>query len=263
MAGYCGNERQRALQARTEIMSPYMKETPGACNTGRFIGVDDPDLLGWNNIFGFIETDGLVGFRLVDDEAVGAIEARLSGQGYRIDFWDVFSASREDAAQATQAVLDEGCPDGYREMPNLESAEHPRTIAFQKFLVAAGIAPFSGSMLTGTFGSTVNVGLLDNESNLAATAHGYLPHNAHSRFRDWAWGGLVAVAPTHRGLGLGVYVNALLVSRILRDLGVTHVYELVAADNPASRQMVKRSGLAHNPALRCGIAARGGERFTR
>jgi hypothetical protein len=91
-----------------------------------------------------------------------------------------------------------------------------------------------------------------------------LPHNAFSNFRGYAWGGLVAVAESQRGRRLGNYINARAVVGAIRDLGATHVYELVSATNAPSRRMVESCGLRHEPAFLSGMAVPAdGGRFTR
>ena len=83
-------------------------------------------------------------------------------------------------------------------------------------------------------------------------------------YHRYAWGGLVAVAESQRGKGLGSYVNARMVIAAFRDLDATHVYELVSATNIPSRRMVVSCGLRREPALVCGIATpNDGARFTR
>src|SRR5690606_358391 len=99
---------------------------------------------------------------------------------------------------------------------------------------------------------------------IAAAAHGYLPHNDHSQYRRYAWGGLVAVADSQRGKGLGTYINARMIVGAFSDLDATHVYELVSASNIPSRRMVESCGLRHEPALVCGLAtSTDSARFTR
>jgi hypothetical protein len=50
----------------------------------------------------------------------------------------------------------------------------------------------------------------------------------------------------------------------IRDLGATHVYELVSATNVPSRRMVESCGLRHEPAFLSGMAVPAdGGRFTR
>jgi predicted acetyltransferase len=65
--------------------------------------------------------------------------------------------------------------------------------------------------------------------------------------------GLVSVAPDQRGQGLGALANALLVQASVNELGASHVYEMVAPDNVASRRMIESSGLVLRPDLICGV----------
>lgn len=123
---------------------------------------------------------------------------------------------------------------------------------------------FSGSFLTGALGPAATMAVGDESGDIVATAHGYMPHNAHSPYQSHAWGGLVAVADAQRGRGLGNYVNARMIARVFEDLGATHVYELVSVANIPSLRMVASYGLRPEPALVCGMAtANDSARFTR
>ena len=76
-----------------------------------------------------------------------------------------------------------------------------------------------------------------------------------SKFEQPAGGGLVAVEGSQRGKGLGNYVNARMIVSVFRNLGATHVYELVSASNMPSRRMVTSCGFHQEPGLVCGIAS--------
>jgi hypothetical protein len=79
-----------------------------------------------------------------------------------------------------------------------------------------------------------------------------------------AWGGLVVVAESQRGKGLGNYINARVILSAFQDAGATHVYELVSASNIPSRRMVASCGLCLELDLVCGIASPNeSARFTR
>lgn len=65
MAGYFGTEMQQRMQALAEASAEFIGATPGACQTGRTMGCDDPDRLGWERIMQFLERDNIFGFRLI------------------------------------------------------------------------------------------------------------------------------------------------------------------------------------------------------
>lgn len=263
MAGYVGTDQQIALQEFADDAFEWMNTTPGACNPGRSLGTDDPDRLGWDKIFEVLERDGIFAFRLMHSDQIDRIARMLSKNGYRLDLWDVFLADRAKSELQTLPILANGPPDGFIERPRLESADHPDTKKVQSFMVANGVVPFSGSMLTGDFGPVTTVVILDEQGEVSAAAHGYLPHNKYSPHHESAWGGLVAVSPDHRGKGLGKYVNAKMVSSCFSGLGAKTVHELVTESNVPSRRMVEASGLQLDPSLKCGGATKGTDRFTR
>ena len=166
----------------------------------------------------------------------------------------MFLADRARALAASEPIISKGPPDGLVDLERPSQAKDEYVVRIQTLMGAAGVVPFSGSLLVGAFGPATTVAVGDNDGTIVAAAHGYLPHNAHSPYRHYAWGGLVAVDGSHRGKGLGNYINACMIVSVFRDLGATHVYELVSASNVPSRRMVASCGLRQEPGLVCGIA---------
>lgn len=264
MAGYFGTEQQQRLQAEAEASAGFIAATPGACQAGRTMGTDNPHEFGWQRIGEIIARDGVCGFRLIDTGSVEDIRSQLSNLGCRFDTWDVFLADRATALAAIRPILDSPLPAGLSLLPAPSEPEGEDMHRLQAMMAAAGLVAFSGSMLAGLFGKTTTIVIADAAGSIAACAHGYMPHNAFSPHHAHAWGGLVAVAEPHRGKGLGTAVNALMLDRVFRDLGASHIYELVSASNAPSRRMVETCGLHLEPALTCGIATPvEAKRFTR
>jgi RimJ/RimL family protein N-acetyltransferase len=218
------------------------------------MGCDDLDLLGWQRITEFLDRDEICGFRLIPASSVEGLKSGLTERGYRFDTWDVFVADRATAMKASEAILACGLPDRLSEMERPTEPDREYIERIQGLMASAGVVPFSGSMLAGSFGPATTVAVGDRVGNVVAAAHGYLPHNSYSDYHSYAWGGLVAVAESQRGKGLGSYINARMIVSGFRDLGATHVYELVSAKNTPSRRMVASCGLRHEPGLVCGIA---------
>ena len=264
MAGYFGTDAQQRLQAQAEASFAFINATPGACQAGRFMASDDPNRLGWEQISDFLDRDGICGFRLISAHKVAELRSYLIERNYRLDTWDVFLSDRSTALVASEELLSRPLPDGLMEVEQPTDPEGESINRIQALMVAAGVAPFSGSLLAGALGRATTVAIAEANGTIVACAFGHLPHNAHSAYHRYAWGGLVAVAASQRGRGLGSYVNAAVVVRAFRDLDATHVYELVSATNIPSRRMVESCGLRHEPALVCGIATpNDGVRFTR
>jgi len=264
MAGYFGTETQQKLQAQAERSADWIMATAGACQSGRFMGCDDPDQLGWDIVDEILERDRLCGFRMIHTRKVDDLVAQLAKRGFRIDFWDVFTADRFRAVEASKAIVARGLPEGLvdRKKPTDPEDEHTRNI--QTLMAASGIVPFSGSMLTGRIGPATTVAVADGAGSVVAAAHGYLPHNRFSPYHRHAWGGLVAVAESQRGRGLGSYINARMVVSVFSELEADHIYELVTATNAASRRMLESCGLRQDPTIVCGMAMAGDSaRFTR
>src|SRR5690349_5789508 len=100
MGGYFGTEQQQRLQRLSDEAVPWMRQTPGACNAGRFMGTDDPDKLGWDRIFATLGYDGVFGFRMIKAESVPPIREQLADRGYRLDTWDVFMGTTDSLPAA-------------------------------------------------------------------------------------------------------------------------------------------------------------------
>ena len=264
MSGYFGTKEQQRLQAQAEASVDFIKSTPGACQAGRTMGCDDPVLLGWERIEEFLRRDGVCGFRLIPAIEANKLRSRLLEHNFRFDTWDVFLADRPAAFAASEAVLARGLPDGLAELDAPTEPEGEYVGRIQSLMGAAGIVPFSGSLLVGALGPATTVTIGDENGTVVAAAHAYLPHNAYRPYHRHAWGGLVAVAESQRGKGLGNYINARMIVSALRDLDATHVYELVSASNAPSRRMVEACGLRPVPGLVCGLAtSQESVRFTR
>lgn len=264
MSGYFGTSMQQRLQAQAEASVEFIASTPGACQAGRMMGCDDPYKLGWGQIDESLDRDGVCGFRLIPAATVADIRSRLMERNFRFDTWDVFLADKAGALAASEAIVARGLPDGLtkRDKPTVPEGQY--TADIQAMMGAAGIVPFSGSLLVGASGPATTVVLGDSTGAIVSAAHGYLPHNRYSAYHRYAWGGLVAVAQSQRGKGLGNYINALMIVSAFRDLDATHVYELVSAANVPSRRMVEACGLRLAPELACGLATRNeSARFTR
>ena len=256
MSGYFGTELQQRLQAQSESNADFIRATPGACQNGRMMGCDDLDKLGWERITDFLDRDGACGFRLFSPPKAEEVRARLAERDFRLDTWDVFVADRATGLVASESIVARGLPDGLIDLDAPTDPTGEYTSHIQSLIGGAGVVPFSGSLLVGEFGPATTVVVGDQEGNVVAAAHGYMPHNADSTFRKYAWGGLVAVAESARGKGLGSYINARMVLSVFNDLGADHVYELVSASNATSRRMVEACGLHHRPDFISGAAAR-------
>lgn len=264
MAGYFGTDQQKALQARAEASVPEMSTKPGLCQNGRMVGCDDLDALGWPAIDEILDRDGFMGFRLIAAAREAEVRDRLSRRGFRLDTWNLFIGAEREVLSSCQAITSCPLPLDLSLLPMPHEPDGTYTRNVQALIASTGIMPFSGSLLAGLLGPARTVVVGTEEGAIAATAHGYLPHNRMSRFRDYAWGGLVAVADVYRGSGLGRYINALLALTVIRELGASHFYEMISAENLASRRMAEACGLRHDPSFLCGSATRSDlGRFTR
>lgn len=251
-----GTEDQRRLQAVSDTWAETAADTPGAAIVGRMRGTDDPEALGWNVIADALAEDGAFGFRMIPVEQLDRIRDRLDTFGARLDTWLVYRGDRNTIADPSALSW----PDGISEVPVSDPLEEA-TRAFQAAMETSGVVPFSGQMLTGQFGPVTNAALARG-GEIVATAHAYKPHVGDSPWHGLAWAGLISVAKSERGHGLGRFVNALIASKAIALPGVSEVYQLVTKTNVVSQRMVEASGLSLDPEHVCGFAVRGGGRFT-
>jgi RimJ/RimL family protein N-acetyltransferase len=264
MAGFFGSEAQRELQSRTYELRDWIAATPGLYNAGRFYGVDDPDRLPWETLEELLKRDGILGFRMISPAQAERYFPKVEDLGCRIDRWDIFVGAASDVDAASSAILARGLPAGLRIASALVGPETDDTRRLQQFCADNGLAPFPGAMLASAAPLAATTVIEDEAGRVIAAGHAYFPHNDYSPFRRHAWVGLVSVAANARGKGLGAFVNALLVQAAISDLGASHVYEMVAPDNPASRRMIESCGLTLRPELLCGVGVPSrAQRFTR
>ncbi|MFO1057456.1 MAG: GNAT family N-acetyltransferase [Dongiaceae bacterium] len=263
MSEYYGTDEQVRLQRRVIESIGWIAATPGACNSGRFLGCDELDRLGWDALLEILRRDGAVGFRMLPSERAPAVASRLASFGFRLDTWDVFAGDRAAALSIAEAAA-QGLPAPFRDIEIPAIPDDRLLTGLQALMAENGIVPFPAALLTGRAAPAVLAAVEDGSGRPAAVAFGYLPHNAHSPWRRWAFVGLVAVDKAHRGQGLGRHVNARAVAGVLRQLEAETVYELVHASNLPSRRMVESSGLQLHPGLKAGIATvADAGRFTR
>jgi len=263
MAGYYGTPEQARLQARAEENAVWVATTPGACNSGRFIGCDDVARLGWERVEEIIRRDGAIGFRLLPKERVPEVANWMTSRGYRIDFWDPFIGEREEVLRATRDILTRPLPQGLVVGPSPREPTGSYIEAIQRLMSDNGVTPYSGSMLAGSVEPAITVTVTDSNDHLVACAFGHKPHNSHSAYHHFGYGGAVVVNSSLRGIGLGRYVNALIALRVLKDLDGSHFYGFVSADNEPSRRMVTSCAMRMCPDVIGALAVVGDRKFTR
>lgn len=262
MAGYVGTDIQIRRARLSDDHNEWTRTTRGACNNGRMLACDDVEAIGWDTILKIMARDGAFGFRLMPAGKADHVTAELQRHGYRFDRWDTFTADRAAAQERSGAIVAGGLPDDLSRLDLGNDPEAAIVRRVQEFMLANGVVPFSGSMLTGRLGPATTVAIADAGGEIVACAHTYLPHNAMSPHHRKAWGGLVAVAPSQRGRKLGAYVNAAIVTAAFDNLGAESIYEMVSATNVASRRMVETCGLSVDASVVSGAASADAHRFT-
>ena len=139
----------------------------------------------------FLDRDGICGFRLIPVDKAEELRSHLTERNFRFDTWDVFLADQVTAMAASEAIISRGLPDGLADLDRPTQPEDEYTARIQMLMGAAGVVPFSGSLLVGALGPATTVAVGVGDGIIAAAARGYLPHNVHSPYHRYAWGGLL------------------------------------------------------------------------
>ena len=227
MNWYFGAEQQVRLQKKVDALAAWCLKTKGAVNAGRFLATDDADALGWDIIGEFLKDDGLFGFRMVKAENTQLLQSKLDKYQMRFDTWNVFSADKFAINKSTSFLNDLSLPNGYSLVDPSELRNAAVVNEIQQCMARNGVAPFSGHLLSGQKLPSVMIAVRDKDAKICATGFGYMPYNEFSRWSSTAWGGLVSVDESHRGLKLGVIVNALMVRGCVEHLDAEEVQEYV------------------------------------
>jgi hypothetical protein len=254
MDWYFGTEQQIRLQQKVDELTAWCAVTKGAVNGGRFLGTDDSDALGWGKVVELMLDGGVFTFRMVPVEKTEELQLKLHEHGMRFDSWNVFSAGVDTIRQCTSPLVALPLPDGYSLVNSEELSDAKWVSEIQECMARNGVVPFSGLLLSGQSLPSVTIAVKDRNAKIVATAFGYFPYNQFSKWSSTAWGGLVCVDETQRGMKLGAHVNALMVRACVDRLGAKEVQEFAAATNIPSRKMIERSGLEIDPLVMSGIA---------
>lgn len=241
--GFFGTEAQIRLQRLAYEARDRIAQTPGLFFSGRVIGIDDFDALGQAGVQTLLAEQGMLNTRLITKDAHAPWTALFKADNLRVDDALVFMGEARVVREAIAPIITASLPDGLRLGKDLTHEDAHRFSYLQRFMVAHGLAPVYGaSLIESNDASTIIVE--DATGMVRAMAHTYFPHNRLSPHHRSAWGGLVAVDPNLRGLGIGRIVNALMLDRAIDRLGATYVYEIASHNNEPSRRMIEGCGLS-------------------
>ena len=135
MSGYFGTEVQQRLQAQAEASVDFINATPGACQTGRTMGCDDPDRFGWELIDKILNRDGICGFRMIPASKADELKSRLAKGGFRFELsGTIFSADRASALAASEQLSAGDCPMDFSIKTCRPEPDGEYTIRIQAFM---------------------------------------------------------------------------------------------------------------------------------
>ncbi len=239
MSRYYGTEAQQRLQKKSDRMTSWIMRTPGACLTGRVLGTDDPDRLGWDVIRQHLREDGVFSFRWIDAAGLERIKDQVADLGASIHGWQGYYSNARDLRAATDTCLEQPLADGM----TLEVAQAEAVSEAQAFLAERGITPLSGAVMAGENCRAGTALIRKDGGALAAAGFVGMLQNEFSPLHDCAWAGLIACDENERGKGLGRQITSELIRIALDRFGARRVMGFAAADNIASAAMLTGCGL--------------------
>jgi hypothetical protein len=263
MAEFLGDDATIARQKAILERAGECKEKPWLASGGRTQNYVEPSEETWPEALAIAEADGLLTLALMPRPLIEELVASRFGAGWGAHYWDALVGASDPVLAASRKVLsDVRLPEGWS-YESLDYLDEDNIRAFQDLNAACGVSANPAYMMQGVTCPTMSTMVRDASGALMAVSWAAMFYHPASRLGDVVFVGLVSVAESARGLGLGKYVNA----RVLVDshaaMGWGRATEFVATDNPASRAMALACGLDHEAGLVASVVTRGGGRFTR
>ena len=263
MQEFVGSDVEIARQRRVRDRMDWIAKTPGAINAGRLVNFDSPERVGWKKVHEIAEEDGLVGFPgMVEEEIVASIAQHL-GEDWNIGSWLTHSGRPEEVLPKCEALTQQRpLPAGWRFEGHLTPGDEVIGLV-QELNLACDVSPYPAYYSRGEVLPNMTAMLWNGCGRLMATASACMRFHAESRLGGCLFVGLVSVAPTCRGQGIGSLINAMTLLESHKAFGWLQVQEQAHADNRASRRMIEVCGLDRREALVAVAASRGAGRFTK
>lgn len=239
MSSYFGTEAQQRLQKKSDRLTPWIMRTPGACLTGRVLGTDDPDRLGWDVIQKHLVEDGVFSFRWVDQTGLERISQKVMDLGASLHGWQGYCNNADNLCSQINIGRERPLAPGL----SMEIATDKSIPDLQAFLADQGIAPLSGAVLAGQNCQACSAVIRNRTDAIVAAGFVGMLQNEHSPLHDCAWAGLIACDENERGKGLGRQITSELIRIALDQFGARRVMGFAAADNIASAAMLTGCGL--------------------
>ncbi len=243
MSEYMGDHKAVALQKALRFRADEIAGNPLLSNGGRVMNILDPEAFGWDNVKSAARQDGFIGLTMVDRDTTLLRLAKEFDKDTAFPYWSAFTGTPDHVLSACAVVRSEiSVPDGW----TTTYPTHPddRTIHQSQVLNSAtGVAPTPAYYLRGDQIPSMLACLWDNNGALAACASGTMRYHPKSSLAGWFFAGAVSVSPAHRRMGLGSYVNAMLLEESQRVFNWSTVLEQAKGDNAPSVGMIARCGL--------------------
>ena len=255
---YYGTAAQQNQQRKSDRLTSWVFDTPGACLTGQLMCSDDPDRLGWDVVERHLAEDRLYAFRWMDAEGQKQVEEFAAEQGGNTFGWAGFYAGDSELRRFIAPIIGRHLPHGMR----MERITPQTVCGMQAMLGRQGMVSLSGAVLCGLNCRALSLMIRDWAGRPAALGFTGMLQNRFSRLGDCAWIGTIATDPAHRGKGLGKRITAALIRAALEEFNARAVMGFAADGNAASKAMLHSCGLQPHP-NRSLVVSLSKERYTR
>ncbi len=263
MAEFIGTDQAIALQKRLRDRQSLIANSPELTNGGRIMHFLDPEKTGWDNVCEIAEQDKIIGFPVVQADAMITRIREHLGAGWETPQWVACLGVRESVLQSCSAVQgDVLLPGGWRVSHDVQPINLLVTEA-QNLNMKTGVAPYPAYYMRSEAVPVLTSCIRDDQGAVVATASVADRYHPQGRLGGHVFAGMVSVDEAYRGRGLGKLVNAL---SLIESAGLFEwnaATEQVAADNLASRAMITACGLDDSDGMYSVVAMKPGEVFTR
>jgi len=244
LAEYVGSERRQDIQRRLWQRRDWISSTPGVSDGGTSLGVLDPARAGWERLLDIAHEDGILQFLFVDRDACERAVATNLGAEWKTIVSSAHTAAADKVLEACERVIAAAeVPAGWRHT-SLFNPTESQIAEVQALNLETGLVPYPAFYARSESVPVVTTCLYDDRGALAATASGAYRFHPASRLAGHLFGAKLSVAPERRRMGMGKYVNAIMLRDSHAQLSWSAAIEQATDDNGPALSAIAACGLA-------------------